>query len=146
MTAPKNDRNNAEKAAGKRFDRKEDEQSDAMPDEQDTDIIELTDEEGVTEKFEHLATLEMDGKNYLVLGAPDAPDDEDLEVEVLRIETDEDGADIYVSVDDDDEAEKVFGRFVEMLDDYDIVDGNDVNDIAKEVKDNEKKQNGKNGK
>lgn len=149
MVSVKNDGTGKKKTAAKAEAVPEEEQSEAFGDDnedQGADVIELTDENGDTEAFEHLATLEMDGESYLVLGKPDVPDDEDLEVEVLRIETDENGADVYMSIEDDDEAEKVFDRFVEMLDDYEVIDEGEEAGAENEDKSNAKKHKGKNGK
>ena len=52
-------------------------------------IIELTDEDGVTTQFEHLATIEHEGEYYIALmliEEEDANDDEG-EVVIMKIET-----------------------------------------------------------
>ena len=79
-------------------------------------LIELIGDDGQTVSFEHLATLEYEGESYLVLGAPDdGSDDEESEVYVLKIEQDEDGNDIYVDPEDEELSEKVFERFLQLL-------------------------------
>lgn len=79
-------------------------------------IVELTDEDGVTTAFEYQATIELDGAEYVVLMAPeDDEDDEEGSVVIMKIE-EQDGEDVYVSVDDDDVAQKVFDLFLEYLD------------------------------
>lgn len=79
-------------------------------------MIELIGDDGETVSFEHLATLEYEGESYLVLGAPDdGSDNEDSEVYVLKIEQDEDGNDIYVDPEDDELSEKVFERFLQLM-------------------------------
>ena len=79
-------------------------------------IVELTDEDGVTTAFEYQATIELDGAEYVVLMAPEeAEDDEEGSVVIMKIE-EQDGEDVYVSVDDDDVAQKVFDLFLEYLD------------------------------
>lgn len=84
--------------------------------EKDDNMIELVGDDGETVSFEHLATLEYEGESYLVLGAPDdGSDDEDSEVYILKIEQDDDGNDIYVDPDNDELSEKVFNRFLELL-------------------------------
>ena len=79
------------------------------------DIVELIDDEGNEVDFQHLMTLEMDGKTYVVLAAVEPTDDigED-EAVVLRIESDEEGNDVYASIEDDDELEKVFARYLKI--------------------------------
>lgn len=79
-------------------------------------IVELTDEDGVTTAFEYQATIELDGAEYVVLMAPEEDeDDEEGSVVIMKIE-EQDGEDVYVSVDDDDVAQKVFDLFLEYLD------------------------------
>ena len=79
-------------------------------------MIELIDENGESTVFEHLATLEYEGESYLALCDPES-DEDDLEVFILKIETDENGQDIY-NVPDDDVADAVFATLVEMTEDF----------------------------
>ncbi len=87
--------------------------------EEESEIIELTDEDGVTSKFEYLTTVEYEEQLYVVLMLveEDHDDDEDEgEVLILKIEhDDENDEDVYVSIDDDDISQKVFDKFVEMM-------------------------------
>lgn len=96
-----------------------DENNNLIPEEEDN-IVELTDEDGVVSKFEYLTTIAHEGEEYVVLMVLDedgnASDDEDGEVVVLQIEQDENGEDIYVSVEDDDVADAVFQKFMEAMD------------------------------
>ncbi len=84
------------------------------------DLVELIDENGETTVFEHLATVEYEGESYLALCDPEA-EDEDLEVFILKIEQDENGQDVY-NVPDDDVADAVFAKLVEMSDEFDQED------------------------
>ena len=84
---------------------------------EEDDIVELIDENGEKNLFEHLATLEYKGESYLALCDPDA-DDEDLEVFILKIEQDENGDDVY-TVPDDDVADAVFEQLVRLSDSMD---------------------------
>ncbi len=87
-----------------------------MPEgEENDDLVELIDENGEHTMFEHLATLEYEGESYLALCDPDS-DEDDLEVFILKIEQDEDGNDVY-NVPDDDVADAVFAKLVELTDD-----------------------------
>lgn len=81
------------------------------------DLVELIDENGEHTIFEHLATLEYQGESYLALCDPEA-DEDDMEVFILKIEQDEDGQDVY-NVPDDDIADKVFKKFLQIIDDLD---------------------------
>lgn len=79
------------------------------------DIVELIDEDGNEVRFEHLMTLEHDGQAYICLVPVDPMEDvaED-ELVIMRIESDEDGNDMYVTIDDDDELDKVFEKYLEI--------------------------------
>ena len=90
---------------------------DAQEYDPEDNLVELIDENGEKTVFEHLATLEYEGDSYLALCDPES-EEEDLEVFILKIEQNEDGEDIY-SVPDDDVADAVFAKLVEMTDDLD---------------------------
>lgn len=96
-----------------------DELMNSIPEEEDN-IVELTDEDGTVTKFEYLTTVPYDGEEYVVLMVLDengqTPEEEDGEVVILQIEQDENGEDIYVSVDDDDITQKVFDLFLAAID------------------------------
>ena len=79
------------------------------------DIVELIDEDGKEVSFEHLMTLEHKGNTYVCL-APVEPDDEigEDELVILRIDTDEDGNDAYVTIDDEEELDDVFEKYLEI--------------------------------
>ena len=82
-------------------------------------IIELTDEDGVTTRFEYLTTIDHEGELYVVLMVlnDEEQDDEEGEVLILKIEKDpETDEDIYVSVDDDAISQAVFDKFLAMMD------------------------------
>lgn len=95
---------------------------------EDSNIIELTDEDGVTTQFEYLTTIEYENNNYVVLmvlpqaeeadEAAEQPEDteDEGEVVVLKIEQDEKGEDMYVSCEDEETAQKVFDLFMEQMD------------------------------
>ncbi len=84
---------------------------------EEDDLVELVDEEGNTTVYEHLATLEYEGESYLALCDPES-DEEDLEVFILKIEQDENGEDVY-NVPDDDVADAVFAKLVQLTEDLD---------------------------
>ena len=83
-----------------------------MSEERD-DILILVDEKGEEVEFEYLDTMEVDGNEYAVL-LPLDDEDEDVETEevvILKLDKDENGEDSFVSVDDDEELNKVFELF-----------------------------------
>ncbi|HHY81086.1 MAG TPA: DUF1292 domain-containing protein [Clostridiales bacterium] len=78
-------------------------------------IIELIDENNQVISFEHIMTLDYDGREYIVLAPTDRDlDTEEDEVVILRVEQDENGDDCYVSIDDEDELEEVFAAVNEV--------------------------------
>lgn len=88
-----------------------------LPEELESNIVELTDEEGQTTEFEYLTTIEHKGESYVVLLAPQEEDNEEEgEVVILKIQQDEKGEDTYVSCDNDETEQEVFELFMEELD------------------------------
>ena len=81
----------------------------------DENIIELIDDEtGESVQFAHLATVEHEGKLYIALA--DAEDvDEECEVFLMEIVTDEEGAESYVQIEDETLQEAVFQKFLELM-------------------------------
>ena len=79
------------------------------------DIVQLVDEDGNEVDFEHLMTLEHKGNAYICLVPVEPMEDvgED-ELVILRIETDEDGNDVYATVEDDAELDEVFEKYLEI--------------------------------
>lgn len=79
------------------------------------DIVVLYDEDGKALKFQHLMTLEYNKKDYVVLAPAEPMDDiEEDEAVILRITQDEQGEDVYESLTDEKELEKVFERYQEI--------------------------------
>lgn len=79
-------------------------------------IIELFDENDNAVRFEHIMTVQYGGEDYVLLAPVDPTEDmEDDEVLVLKIASDENGEEIYVSVEDDSVVEKVFEKYLELV-------------------------------
>jgi uncharacterized protein YrzB (UPF0473 family) len=88
-----------------------------LPEELESNIVELTDEEGQTTEFEYLTTIEHKDESYVVLLAPQEEDNEEEgEVVILKIQQDEKGEDTYVSCESDEIEQEVFELFMEELD------------------------------
>lgn len=88
----------------------------AMNDElMDYQYYTLTDEEGNESEFELLATAELDGVTYYALVPAEETDNEYAEYVVLRREKDENGEDVLVTIEDDDEFDRVADYFDELL-------------------------------
>ena len=89
-----------------------------IPEEFDSEIYTLTDEDGNDAEFELLAKLEDNGITYLAMAPLDETADED-EYVVLKVELDENGEETVVSVDDDDEFERIADMFDDLFADMD---------------------------
>lgn len=78
-------------------------------------IVELVDEDGNALRFEHLMTLEHKGGVYICL-APAEPMDDVAEDElvIMKIEQDEDGNDVYSTVESEQELNEVFEKYLEI--------------------------------
>ncbi|MBO2516691.1 MAG: DUF1292 domain-containing protein [Clostridiales bacterium] len=96
----------------------------AEPEEEEDNIIELTDEDGCVVKFEYITTVDYEGEEYLIVMPvdeehPEAEQEEEAEVVILKIEKDENDEDVYTSVDDEQIGQAVFDRFMAMLEEED---------------------------
>lgn len=78
-------------------------------------IVELVDEDGNELHFEHLMTLEHKGGVYICL-APAEPMDDVAEDElvIMKIVQDEDGNDVYSTVESEQELNEVFEKYLEI--------------------------------
>lgn len=94
-------------------------ESEAVPmTEEESNIIELVDENGESVSFEHLATLEHEGVYYIALMLLDddhSSEDEEGEVVIMQITEDEDGNECYVPVEDDELQAVVFEKFLALM-------------------------------
>ena len=93
----------------------------------DSEIYTLTDEDGNEIQFEVIGDAELNGQHYFaMIPVDDQPKEEDVyEYVILKAEKDENGEDVLVTVDDEDEFEDVADYFDDMLSDeadYDIND------------------------
>ncbi|MDO4355692.1 MAG: DUF1292 domain-containing protein [Clostridia bacterium] len=83
-------------------------------------IVELVDEEGNAVEFEHIMTIEHEGKEFVLLvPVTEMEDVEEDEMIVLQISTDDEGNDVYVGVDDEDLLEAVFNKYLEIVENED---------------------------
>lgn len=87
--------------------------------EEEDDIIELTDDDGNTVRFNYLTTIDYEGELYVLVTEDDGNEDsEEADVVILKIEKDaETQEDIYVTVDDEQVGDAVFAKFMDMLND-----------------------------
>ena len=99
---------------------------DQMGTTEDDDIIVLYNEEtDKDEEFFELATLDVDGKWYIVMKPveqlPDIADDEVLIYEIIE---DKEGNSNFAPIEDDGVLEKVFNEFIAMLEEWDGEENN----------------------
>ena len=84
-------------------------------------IIQLTDEKGMEQKFEFLDVVEYGEQEYIVLLPCD--DEESVEVLILLLESEDDGRETYVGVEDEEVLNTVFGIFKERFkNDFNFLD------------------------
>ncbi|EGD49766.1 protein of unknown function DUF1292 [Ruminiclostridium papyrosolvens DSM 2782] len=93
-----------------------------MNDEERDDIVVLLGEDGEEVEFEHLDTIEMEGNEYVILLPLEEQENEEVdEVVILKIEHNDDGDDSFITVDDEEELNRVFEEFkTRMEDEYDF--------------------------
>ncbi len=77
------------------------------------DIFTLTDEEGVEKKFSLLGSCEIDGNEYLALVPME--ENEAEEYVILKLEIGVDGEEVLVTIDDDEEFDRVADLFEDEL-------------------------------
>ena len=79
-----------------------------IPEEEETSILTLTDENGNDIEFEYLDCLEYQGKEYLVLMPFDAPN---TEIVILEVEPVDEENENYLAVEDEKTLNAVYGLF-----------------------------------
>lgn len=90
--------------------------------EEELNIITLTDEDGTDKDFEFLDLIDLDDKEYVVL-LPVENEDEDGEVIILEVHPLDEENEEYLSIEDTNTLNKVFEIFKERLkDDFNFVD------------------------
>ncbi len=77
------------------------------------ELFTLTDEDGNESQFALMGELELDGNIYLALVPADNEDAD--EYVVLKVTVDENGEEILVTIDDDDEFDKVADAFEDQF-------------------------------
>ena len=82
--------------------------------EEETNLITLTDENGVDMEFEYLDCIEYEGKEYLVL----IPNEEDAdELVILEVEPVDEETENYLAVEDESVLSAVYAIFKERYQD-----------------------------
>ncbi len=86
------------------------------------EVFTLTDEEGNESDFEFIGRIELDGNMYVALIPTDGDDEEYV---ILKVETDENGEEFLITIEDDEEFDKVADAFEDEFMseiDYDAAD------------------------
>ncbi len=79
------------------------------------DFITLTDDEGVEYQLEHMDTLEHEDVTYMAFIPADADTDaEEIDFIILK-SVEEDGEEVLVTLESDEEMEKVYELFMQRL-------------------------------
>ena len=85
-----------------------------MSEEYGSDFITVTDDDGNSFELEHLDTLELDGETYMAFLPADMDEDnEDYGIVLLKT-VEEDGEEMFVTIDDPEELERVHNKFMEV--------------------------------
>ena len=85
-----------------------------IPEEEESGILTLTDENGQDVDFEYLDCIEYQGKEYLVLMPAD---DESSEIVILEVESVDEENENYLSVGDENVLNAVYDMFKEKYKD-----------------------------
>ena len=83
--------------------------------EEEVSILSLTDEEGNEVEFELIDSVDYEGVEYLILLPPE---EDAAEVVILEVEPHADGTENYLTVDNEDVLNAVFGIFKERFADF----------------------------
>ncbi len=85
------------------------------PAELESDVVVLSDEEGVESKFRILFdSLFVEDRQYVVLMPVDQEGSAEPEIVILRVDEADDGENVLSTIDDDDEWEEVLEAFEEL--------------------------------
>ena len=84
-----------------------------MSEEYGNDFVTLIDEDGTEVEFEHIDTVEYEGVTYLAFIPAELSVEEDAEVVIMQVVTDENGEELLEGVEDDDIADAVFNIVME---------------------------------
>lgn len=86
-----------------------------MSEEYGPDFVTVTDDDGNEFELEHLGTLEHKGREYMAFVPADMDeDDEDFGLILLQV-IEQDGEQLLADIDDENELNEVYDRFMEDL-------------------------------
>ena len=102
--------------------------NDTQDDSEEVDIYTLTDDEGNESEFELLGRHDEDGQSYVALAPIEEDDDEEEDDEegsfiILKVVVGEDGEEVFETIEDDDEFDRIADIFEdELMQDIDYDD------------------------
>lgn len=100
---------------------------------EEKETITLYDEDGQETEFEVLGIVNVEDNDYAILVPLDEDENEGEEAYIFRIDTDENGDEVLMEVEDDNEFEAVRGAWEAISEgDYDIEDDYDEEEIDDE--------------
>lgn len=79
------------------------------------EVLTLTDEEGNEHEFSVIDIIDMEGTEYAILLPLEKGQGEEEEAIILRIDADDEGNEILVDIEDDEEWEKVADTWTSMM-------------------------------
>ena len=87
-----------------------------MSDEFGSDLVTIVDDEGNEFELEVIESMDYNGKSYMAfLPADMSEDDPDYGFILLRVVEDENGDEVFESIDDENELQDVYERFMVLL-------------------------------
>ncbi|MBR5390937.1 MAG: DUF1292 domain-containing protein, partial [Clostridia bacterium] len=86
-----------------------------MADQYGGDIITVTDGEGTDYQLEHLDTVEYNNQTYMAFLPAEMSLDDAYELIIMKVELEDDGEEMLVTLDDEDEEAELFQIFSERL-------------------------------
>ena len=98
-----------------------------MSEEYGNDFITLTDDDGNEIELEHLDTVEYNGQTYMAFLPAEMSLEDAYELFILKVELEDDGEEVLVSLDDEDEEAEMFQIFSERLEET-FEDGDESED------------------
>ena len=98
-----------------------------MSEEYGNDFVVLTDEDGREIELEHLDTVEYNGQTYMAFLPAEMSLEDAYELFILKVELEDDGEEVLVSLDDEDEEAEMFQIFSERLEET-FEDGDESED------------------
>ena len=94
--------------------------SEEETEEMDGDIVELESEDGETVRFQHVATIDYENEWYVFFTPAEEMEGIDSdETVIFKLTTDENGADIFLPVEDEAILDAVYDEYLRIMEDED---------------------------